>query len=147
MITIEEYATAAAVTAAGDHDAIAARVTDSHSIMDLQHAALGLASEAGEFADALKKHLFYGRPLDHVNLIEELGDVCWYVALAAAALDVPLGEVLARNVAKLKVRYPAGFGEAAATTRDMPAERGALDGSGAAPADPPDARAAYASTW
>ncbi len=142
MTTIEDYAAAASVTAAGDYDAITWRMVENTRAIDLQHAALGLTSEAGEFADALKKHLFYGQPLDFVNLVEELGDVCWYVALAAAALDVPLGEVLARNVAKLRARYPGGFTEAAATTRDLPAERGALDGSGAAPAAPPDDRTA-----
>ena len=41
---------------------------------DLMHAALGLSGEAGEFADAIKKHLVYGRELDRENAIEELGE-------------------------------------------------------------------------
>ena len=43
----------------------------------LANAALGLAGEAGEVADTLKKHLFHARPLDREAVVKELGDCLW----------------------------------------------------------------------
>lgn len=71
--------------------------------------ALGLAGEAGEVADLLKKHLGHGHPLDKEKLVKELGDVLWYVAGLANNLGVALSEVAGRNIEKLKARYPDGF--------------------------------------
>ena len=75
----------------------------------LLNGVLGLAGEAGECADLVKKHCYQdARPIRDA-LIDELGDVLWYVAETAAALDVSLEEVAARNVEKLKKRFPDGF--------------------------------------
>lgn len=76
---------------------------------DLMHAALGLAGEAGEFADAIKKHLVYGRDLDRENAIEELGDVLWFVALGCTALGVSMSDVAQSNIDKLRKRYPEKY--------------------------------------
>lgn len=46
------------------------------------HAAMGLVTESGELIDAYKKHIYYGKDLDRVNIKEEIGDICWYLALA-----------------------------------------------------------------
>ena len=59
----------------------------------------------------LFKHLFHGHELDRDALIKELGDVAWYLAEAATALDIDLSEVFERNIEKLKKRYPEGFSE------------------------------------
>jgi hypothetical protein len=59
--------------------------------------------------DIVKKHLAQGHDLDREKLIKELGDVAWYLAETAYALDVPLEDVLQRNIDKLKARYPQGF--------------------------------------
>ena len=45
---------------------------------NIQQAILGLIGEWGEVADILKKHIFQGHKMDKDNLIEELGDCCWY---------------------------------------------------------------------
>ena len=75
----------------------------------LFNGVLGLAGEAGECADLVKKHCYQdARPI-HDALIDELGDVMWYVAETAAAMGVTLEEVAVRNVEKLKKRYPLGF--------------------------------------
>lgn len=75
----------------------------------LFNGVLGLAGEAGECADLVKKHYFQdNRPMVHL-LEDELGDVLWYVAETAAALGVTLEEVARHNVEKLKKRYPEGF--------------------------------------
>lgn len=75
----------------------------------LSNAALGLAGEAGEFADAVKKVMYQGHELNREHLIEEVGDLLWYCALAARGLRVPLGEIASRNIKKLQKRYPEGF--------------------------------------
>ena len=75
----------------------------------LTNAVMGLAGESGEVADIVKKHLFHGHELDREALEAELGDVCWYVAEAATALGLELGDVLEANIAKLQARYPEGF--------------------------------------
>lgn len=75
----------------------------------LFNGVLGLAGEAGECADLAKKCYFQdARPI-HDALIDELGDVLWYVAETAAALGVTLEEVARHNVEKLRKRYPEGF--------------------------------------
>ena len=76
---------------------------------DLVCAALGLAGESGEFADAIKKFRYHGHQLDYAHLIEEVGDVLWYCALAARELGVTLEDVANENVLKLQRRYPGGF--------------------------------------
>lgn len=76
---------------------------------NLVNATLGLAGESGEVADLIKKAEFQGHPLDEDKLVEELGDVLWYVALAAETLGVSLEDIMRRNIDKLWSRYPAGF--------------------------------------
>ena len=91
------------------------------------HAVLGMASEAGEAVDAVKKHLFYGKPLDEVNLLEEAGDMLWYLGVLSDALKVPLAEIAQRNINKLEARYGEKFSEQGATERDLDAERKTLE--------------------
>ena len=75
----------------------------------LVNAVMGLCGESGEAIDIVKKHLHQGHPLDHEKLIKELGDIAWYLAEAAHALDTDLDTIFESNIAKLKARYPAGF--------------------------------------
>lgn len=75
----------------------------------LLNAALGLAGEAGEFADAVKKSRHQGHPFDPDKLIEEAGDALWYLAQAAHALGISLDDIAAANLTKLSARYPEGF--------------------------------------
>ena len=75
----------------------------------LFNGVLGLAGEAGECADLLKKHYYQDGRLFVDDLEDELGDVLWYVAETAMALGLTLEEVAVRNVDKLRKRYPEGF--------------------------------------
>ena len=75
----------------------------------LINGVMGLCGESGEAIDIVKKHLHQGHELDREKLIKELGDIAWYLAETAAALDVSLEEVLERNIEKLRSRYPEGF--------------------------------------
>ncbi|MFN2519826.1 MAG: nucleoside triphosphate pyrophosphohydrolase family protein [Candidatus Limnocylindria bacterium] len=72
-------------------------------------AGLGLAGEAGEVADHIKKVAFHAHDLDADHVAEELGDILWYAALAARAIGVTLADVAAMNIRKLERRYPEGF--------------------------------------
>ncbi|GAB4425524.1 MAG: nucleoside triphosphate pyrophosphohydrolase family protein [Chloroflexi bacterium OHK40] len=75
----------------------------------LLNAALGLAGEAGEFSDSLKKWAYHSHELNEAELRKELGDVLWYVALACDALGLRMGDVMDANIEKLRRRYPEGF--------------------------------------
>ena len=75
----------------------------------LINGVMGLCGESGEAIDIVKKHLHQGHPLDKEKLLKELGDIAWYLAEVAHALDTPLDQVLEGNIAKLKARYPEGF--------------------------------------
>ena len=75
----------------------------------LINAVMGLCGESGEAIDIVKKHLHQGHELNKDKLIKELGDIAWYLAEAAYALDVDLSEVLEGNINKLKARYSEGF--------------------------------------
>lgn len=75
----------------------------------LINAVMGLCGESGEAVDIVKKHLFQGHELDKDKLAKELGDIAWYLAEAATALDMDLDDIFAANIEKLKKRYPDGF--------------------------------------
>ena len=73
------------------------------------NACLGLSGEVGEVNDLLKKHMFQGHDLNKKDLINELGDIAWYLAEAATALGIDLEDIFVGNIEKLKARYPEGF--------------------------------------
>lgn len=106
-------------------EAIRGRLTDDK--IRLLHAAMGLATEAGEFVDALKKHIFYGKELDVINLKEELGDSEWYTGVAIDVLNTTLNDVLTVNIAKLRKRYPEKFTAERAINRDLESEKEILE--------------------
>ena len=73
--------------------------------------AIGLASEAGEFAEVVKKMFLQGKPYTEENVFHmkrEMGDIMWYMAQACMALDTDFDEILSMNVEKLSARYPEG---------------------------------------
>jgi len=122
----QDYVKNAIKTESRDFDAIGERMKTVEN-QRLLHAGIGLATEAGEFLDALKKHIFYGKELDRVNLREEMGDIFWYCAIIADQLDVEFSEVMERNITKLKARYGEKFSEDKAVTRDLNTERQILE--------------------
>ena len=75
----------------------------------LINSVMGLCGESGEAIDIVKKWMAHGHELDKEHLAKELGDIAWYLAEAATALEIPLEEVLQMNIDKLKRRYPEGF--------------------------------------
>ena len=96
-----------------EYQRLAARTIGQNRTPDQQlcNAALGIAGEAGEVADTMKKHLFHGFPLDRDALVKELGDCLWYIAMLGTALGIDLDEIGRTNIEKLRRRYPDGFSE------------------------------------
>lgn len=68
-----------------------------------------ICGEAGEVAEQVKKHFFHGHELDKRHMIEELGDVAWYLAVLCDAIGSDLDTVMEENLKKLEQRYPEGF--------------------------------------
>ena len=75
---------------------------------NLVHAGMGIAGEAGELLDAIKKHTIYNKALDRYNVVEELGDLEFFMEQLRKALNVSREETLLVNMEKLAKRY-AGF--------------------------------------
>ena len=88
----------------------ALRTANSLNSKDLMvNGILGLCGETGEVSDVIKKHLFQGHELDVDKIVDELGDVCWYIAILSKSLNVDLETVMKKNIEKLMKRYPDGF--------------------------------------
>lgn len=75
----------------------------------LINGVMGLCGESGEVIDIVKKWLAQGHQLDKERMKSELGDVAWYLAETATALDVSLEQIFQANLDKLHKRYPQGF--------------------------------------
>jgi NTP pyrophosphatase (non-canonical NTP hydrolase) len=84
---------------------------------DLLHSAIGIAGEAGELLDAIKKHVVYNKPLDLQNVMEELGDLEFYLQQMRNRLCIERTMVINRNFIKLHRRYANGYSDAAAQAR------------------------------
>jgi NTP pyrophosphatase (non-canonical NTP hydrolase) len=69
------------------------------------HAVLGVCGEAGELADCIKKEIHYGHELDRTNLVEELGDLRFYIQAVMNLYGVSEMELLQHNANKLSARY------------------------------------------
>lgn len=72
---------------------------------DLLHALIGICSEVGELGDPIKAHVFYGKPLDVENIIEELGDMEFYMEQLRQRLVINRQQTIDHNIAKLSKRY------------------------------------------
>lgn len=93
----------------------------------LLHAGLGMLTEAAEFLQPVIESIMRATELDRVNLREELGDSMWYQAIACNVLNTTFEIEQERNINKLQTRYPEKFTAEAAITRDLDAERKALE--------------------
>ena len=75
----------------------------------LINSVMGLCGESGEAIDIVKKWYAHGHELDKEHFAKELGDIAWYLAEAATAIDMSLEDIFDRNIEKLKKRFPEGF--------------------------------------
>ena len=93
----------------------------------LAHAIIGIATEAVELLEALQESILNNKPIDIVNVGEEISDIMWYSAIATDAGNIDWDGLLVANIAKLKARYPAKFDAEAAHERDLETERNVLE--------------------
>lgn len=102
---------------------------DAGVCMDILHGILGVATEGGEMLEALYGAYFEGRDFDKVNLLEESGDVMWYLAvlLNKPQPGVTFDAVQRLNIDKLRKRYPDKFTNYDALNRDLIGERAILE--------------------
>lgn len=74
--------------------------------VDMLHMGIGVCGEAGELIDAIKKVVIYNKPIDRANVVEELGDLEFYMEGLRQTLRISREETLNANVQKLLIRYP-----------------------------------------
>ena len=122
----KEYSKRALAVERKEHGTVITRLASLQSV-SLLHGAIGICTEAGELQDALKRHFFYGKALDPVNVKEELGDLMWYINIVCSELNITLEQVMEANIAKLEKRYEGGFTEQKAINRDTGTERTILE--------------------
>lgn len=72
------------------------------------HMAVGIAGEAGELLDAIKKNVIYNKQIDLINVIEELGDLEFYMEGLRQGLNIDRDHTIYKNKEKLSVRYMSG---------------------------------------
>jgi NTP pyrophosphatase (non-canonical NTP hydrolase) len=83
----------------------------------LMHMVLGISGEAGEILDTVKKHIIYRKDLDVGNLIEEIGDLLFFVEGLCQIIEISPGFAVAHNIEKLQRRYANGYSDQAAQER------------------------------
>ena len=93
----------------------------------LLHGIIGVSTEAGELLDIIKKALFYGKPIDLINVKEECGDLLWYISLIIKAVDGDYESIMSTNIKKLQTRYPEKFNTEKALNRNLVEERKILE--------------------
>lgn len=94
----------------GEYEKLAQRTSNTKLKSDkLINGAMGLCGEAGEVIELIKKWKYQGLAIYGESIIEELGDVLWYVVETASAIGISLESIASRNIEKLKKRYPDGF--------------------------------------
>lgn len=93
----------------------------------LLHGAIGCCTESGELLDVIKKSLFYKRGIVEWRLIEEIGDIFWYLGLMCDELGITFEKVMDMNIKKLKERYPEQFTEQGEQNRNYESEEEAVN--------------------
>ena len=98
MITMNEYQELALSTALYPKE------------LGLYYTALGLTGEAGEVAEKVKKMIRDNKSIEdcQIDIMNELGDVLWYIATCANEFGLTLEEIAENNVLKLKSRSERG---------------------------------------
>ena len=129
----EVYLQHVLITESSNRDAILERLAKPE-IARILHAAIGMATEAGEILDVIKKYVYYDKNIDLVNLEEELGDLEWYETVLIHAMrnlryEISRESIRKKNVAKLRKRYSKGeFSSKQAIDRNLEEEREILEG-------------------
>lgn len=115
-VTQDQYFTTMVSNLLKKGDDILASVTGPQ--LNMLHNAVGISGEAGELLDAVKKQVIYQKEADIVNIVEELGDLEFYMEGLRQAYGITRDETIAANIAKLSIRYSKGsYSDTQAQTR------------------------------
>lgn len=104
-----------------DYNSCRERLLETQKLR-LLHSAMGASTETAEILDAVKKHVFYGKKLDKTNLLEECGDVFWYLAILADVTGFDFEKAMDVNIRKLEARYRGKYSDSKAINRDVASE-------------------------
>ncbi len=102
---------------------------------DSLHASLGIVTEASEIADVYKKNIFYGRPLTPSKILDEAGDLLYYLARILDANGFTIADAINGNVAKLTARFGEAFSTEKANNRNTVKEEKAVQDHAVRPGD------------
>ena len=83
----------------------------------LLHMAVGISGEAGELLDAVKKATIYRKEIDLANIVEELGDLEFYLEGLRQGLNLTREQTLFHNIAELTIRYGKKYSNQSAQDR------------------------------
>jgi NTP pyrophosphatase (non-canonical NTP hydrolase) len=111
---LEEYAAFVESRRKGGEDIIFDMTPEGANLL---HMAVGVSGEAGEMLDAVKKHTIYGKPLDTANVLEEAGDILFYLQGILTATGYTLDDAVQHNTEKLTKRYKTAYSNEAAVAR------------------------------
>jgi NTP pyrophosphatase (non-canonical NTP hydrolase) len=98
-----------------------------NELLDNLHYLIGMMTEIGELIDPFKKNMAYEKPIDYVNIQEEVGDLMWYLANFCRINNFDLEKIMQNNIDKLRARYPEKFTSENAINRDLNKERKILE--------------------
>jgi len=122
-MTPDEYIKNAVRTERAEYD-----FTETNGVSPrVEHAVMGVVTEAGELMTAVKKAKIYAKEFDKINLIEEAGDLMWYLAILADDLGVSFEEIWDKNIRKLKIRFPEKYDKKLVLNRRLEKERKELE--------------------
>ena len=93
---------------------------------EMLHCLLGMCTETFELISAVLAYIESGK-FDKVNAFEEIGDTMWYISYLVSVLGGDFENILEKNIAKLRARYPDKFDSDKAVTRNLDAERKILE--------------------
>lgn len=91
-------------------------------IIDAYHGAAGICAESGELLDAYTKYLWHDRKLEPSNILEEIGDILFYVNAVLKAHGFTFEQAMQVNINKLRNRYGESFSEEKSLNRNLRSE-------------------------
>jgi len=122
----KDYIKNVLITESVDFEKIAKRFQDK-GFLRILHGACGCITESGELMDQIKKSIFYDLPLDRTNVLEEISDNLWYIAVILDELGISFEQAMENNIKKLRKRYGDKWNKNGALNRDLKAEREILE--------------------
>jgi NTP pyrophosphatase (non-canonical NTP hydrolase) len=111
-MTFEEFSTKTSRTMADLHD----------TEKNINHTLFGMVTELGEITDLFKKKMAYGKLFSQEQLMDETGDLLFYLSEFIRFNKMDISVILQKNCDKLKIRFPEKFDSERAISPDKDTE-------------------------